>query len=321
VNPLDVELPFESGVRYYLHDPPDQPRDVLVIGFSSSMEGKTPGYSHARALMGTGSPVLFVRSTRGIFGVNRNTEVLEAVGRLLTEVVADMGVPPKNVICCGTSLGGSAALIQAAQCGFQHVLAGAPIVAGGETLLGEGAGRAGVRIAQLVAGGREDDRDFLNRVVSDPLAQAHADMRIQVLTSHTDPTHAANIPALKAACEVNARLSLDVTMTDYQGHSDVRLAYWSWAKEKIAEIGDSTSEPVVVPVASTRSPRAEVAVPSQESGRGLPSVPRRTTRLLKRGLRSDIIVGLRADTANWYLTLTGIALITITLVIGFGFLM
>lgn len=240
VNPLEVETAFEGEVRCYVHEPADARPDALVVGLSLNRRGEPGGYSHARAPMSAGCAALYVRVPEELFlGVDRATDVRASVERLLLEVLVERGVPPENVICCATSLAGGAALSLAAGCGFGHAIVGSPIVSVGETLLGEHGGRPGAQMARLLAGGAGDDREFLDSIVVERLAQARGRLDVHLLTSERDPLHDINVPALTAACEASGRLSLSVTMGDYASHGEVRSAFWPFLEERVSVILDS----------------------------------------------------------------------------------
>ena len=236
-DPLAAETHFGEHVRYFLYVPENARPDALVVCFSSARGDSEPGYSYVGALHDLPCPTLFVRPAGALYlGERRSTEVREAVASLLASVVTERQVPRAGVICCGTSLGGGAALSQAAGGGFGHAVVGVPIVMIGETLLGQFGGKQGAEMAKLLAGGAEDDREYLNSVVFERLLRASADTRVHLLGSKNDPLHELNLAALKRAVGLNRRLSLDVTLSDYGSHAEIRTVFPGFMRETVSQI-------------------------------------------------------------------------------------
>lgn len=170
------------------------------------------------------------------YGADRNPAVAESIQELLESIAEDHLIPPENVVCCGTSLGGTAALSQASRCGFGRAVLGAPGVMIGDSLIGRHGGKAATSFAASLAGGVGDEaRAFLNSIIPERLAQARSELRIDVLSSVEDPLHEINIPKLTEICTDNDLLTLELTVGRYVGHADVRHEFRGFVAEKIRE--------------------------------------------------------------------------------------
>lgn len=233
---FELESSHGEHVRYHLHRPGGDLRDALIVSFSSAQPGET-GYSYVNSTVRPDCPTLFLRATHGLFyGTARTPVVAESIQVLLESIAKEQRVPPEHVICCGTSLGGTAALSQASRGGFGMAVVGAPGVMIGDSLLGGHGGKPAASFAASIAGAADDEaRDFLNSIIPERLAQVRSELRIAVLSSREDELHEVNIPRLEEICAESDLLSLDLTLGDYTGHANVRHEFRDFAPAKIRE--------------------------------------------------------------------------------------
>lgn len=115
----------------YIFSPSKENTDHLVVVFSAFSPKNTPTYNYVRTLQNIDVNKLFILDDQGdrgcyYLGKNRVFDVESSVVSLITNVAYENGVDHKNIISCGSSKGGYAALYFGIKYGFGHVIAGAP---------------------------------------------------------------------------------------------------------------------------------------------------------------------------------------------------
>lgn len=143
----------------------------------------------------------------------------------------EIGIARARTICCGSSLGATAALLTGAREGLGHVIAGAPIVLLGRYVVDD-------YIPELV---RESvkrslpvqTRPELDAFVTDIVGAAPGPTRIELFTGDHDHFFPEHPQALEAACKVNRRVRLRTSVAPGVTHDSM---YRPWARHLEASL-------------------------------------------------------------------------------------
>jgi accessory secretory protein Asp2 len=137
---LRQELLSKGNLKYLYY--PQAKSDYLVVVFQAINEN--PGYNYVNTLAGIESNKLFIKDDYGTdeltrssyyLGENKTHTITDNVINLIEEKRKEMGITKLNVICCGSSKGGYAAIYHAFKGLYGHAIAGGPQVLLGDYLL------------------------------------------------------------------------------------------------------------------------------------------------------------------------------------------
>jgi hypothetical protein len=244
------EVPFGRWLRYHLYVPEGDPGDKFLISFSSARPDTEPRHAFPGPIASQGRTVLFIRCLDGYwFGFNRRPVVFEEAVELVNSMVAERSLRRRDMIACGASVGGKAALLVASRCGLGQAIVGTPTIQQGSFLIGKRGPRDDVqrRMAETMAGGiGKSAREFLDRWAVDILSEPGPDLLIRLFTSRDDQLYRSQIKKLIELCDRSDRLRLELTLDDYQLHRELHGRMPAFlANELSAVLSESTnpSEP------------------------------------------------------------------------------
>jgi hypothetical protein len=220
------ERRFSSHVplRYVVEEGTGFP-GALVVAFSAAApDGEPQRYYTVRALRSVPCTKLFILDDRGpagpprrpcwYLGSNRRLEVADSVCELMASVAMEVGAPRRQVITCGASKGGWAALYFAARFGAGDAVAGEPQVLLGDYLLQEGT----YDICSHIAGGvSEDDRLYLNELLFGALRESEAHPHVHLYCGRGSSYYLAQADALINVLE-KLRIPVELELGDYHEH-------------------------------------------------------------------------------------------------------
>lgn len=178
--PGDKTFRGEREVTYNLRTPASGPvAPYLAVVFSGMKQ--VPNYTYVKTLedqrchrlflMDDYCPPLegFEPNAPGCYylGRNRDFDFERSVIATIDHVAGELGIARQNIISCGSSKGGWAALYYAFKYGFGHIVVGGPQTQLAVYLVG---GKF-TELARFIAGGVEaEDREYLDRLLFDVIA-------------------------------------------------------------------------------------------------------------------------------------------------------
>ena len=228
---LRDETEYGDYVRYVVSEPATDSR-ALLVSFSSARD-TPPGYSYVRECTRGDCTTLFLRlDAPSPWGTNGGTEVADEVFEFLPEFLAEREIDPADVIATGGSAGGGRALSYGVGLGLGYLLVGAPVVALGDFMFGQRKRESDRRLlraqGELWAGGGDDRaREWLNGLIIGRLREPGTESPVQparptaihLFISERDPVHGFTTQILEDHCAISEQLSLEITWSDYEGHT------------------------------------------------------------------------------------------------------
>jgi hypothetical protein len=221
----------------------------LVVGFPGVSLGATPPISDAPQL--ADFPVHCLALGMGEdrpYAAEDLDHWVSVASELVTEVAADLSVPPDRVICIGQSYQGAVATRVALRSGMGCVLAGAPTILWGrwmrrlmssESLSPEARALLHTYIVNSGFTDNGDVADRFDRVMFEELERANGPCDLRLLASPTDNFYAeVSLFADRAATRPNIRALL--VEGRYRGHDNLRGAYWRFVLDSLGKIAGKT---------------------------------------------------------------------------------
>lgn len=234
---LSGEKTFESArkITYLLQKSETENNHLVVIFSAFNPPGTQPGYSYIRTLEHLDCNKLFILDNHGergcyYLGENKDLSVEASVAALITHIANQNRIPARNIITCGSSKGGYAALYFGIKYGFGHVISGAP-----QTFLGSYISTAAPDTMRYIAGDTsENSKQYLNRLLYDVVQNAADFPNICIHVGKGDHHYNGHVlPLVEAITTMGARVALDVG--DYSEHGEVKF-YQDFMKRRLPEI-------------------------------------------------------------------------------------
>lgn len=236
---FEGEAIFQSAKPIkYVFKPSKVKCNYLVVVFSGfNPKGSPPTYNYIRTLQGYDINKLFILDDQGergcyYLGNIRNFDVESSVVSLITKIANENDIPHGNIICCGSSKGGYAALYFGIKYNFGYVIAGAPQTKLGSYLLGV----KEYRTMEFIAGdSSEESRKFLDGLLYDLIAHTKKTPRIYIHVGSGDHHYNGHvIPFKEHLMEYEFDFILDVK--NYQEHGEIGKYFQEYLTETLAAI-------------------------------------------------------------------------------------
>ncbi|MGG3456041.1 accessory Sec system protein Asp2 [Paenibacillus rhizolycopersici] len=207
-------------VKYIFQHYPNS--DHLVVVFSAfNPKGSAPAYNYIRTIQSLDVNKLFILDDQGergsyYLGINRTFDAEAAVVSLITKIANENNILHKNVICCGSSKGGFAALYFGIKYYFGHVIVGAPQTRLGSYLQGA----RELPTFELIAGDTSDSsKNFLDQILYDVVSQAERVPNIMIHVGSGDHHYKGHVlPFVDHLKSKSFDCYLDIK--DYSDHGD-----------------------------------------------------------------------------------------------------
>jgi hypothetical protein len=155
----------------YFFSPSVEKTDYLIVvfsGFNGKEEyGEPARYNYVKQLKNFDCNKLFILDDYDghpcyYLGKNKSLDYETTVISLITSVASDLNIKLKNIIACGTSKGGTAALYFGMKYGFGHVIVGGMQTKVGDYLYNVNKYARDYVLKLITGGSSEKDRDYLN---------------------------------------------------------------------------------------------------------------------------------------------------------------
>ncbi|MCM3241335.1 hypothetical protein M3598_01135 [Cytobacillus oceanisediminis] len=221
-------------IKYLLKENKDS--DKLVVVFSGfGPKGIKPKYNYIRTLQTLNVNKLFILDEYGergcyYLGENRVFDVESSVVSLITFIANQNYISHSNIICCGSSKGGYAALYFGIKYGFGHVIAGAPQTKLGNYLF---YAKEHPTLSYIAGDNSVESVYYLDKLLYDIVLNTRKIPEITIHVGSGDHHYKGHVlPFVDHLKTINFNCEVDIK--DYSDHGDVRH-YQSLLIDKLIE--------------------------------------------------------------------------------------
>ena len=231
----------------HLFIPSQQESKHLIVMFSGfNPVGTPPAYNYIRTLQHVDVNKLYILDDYGgrgcyYLGENRVFDVEESVHSLIGQIASENAIKDENIICCGSSKGGYAALYYSIKYGFGRAIVGAP-----QTYLGRYLYNVGeYPTLQYIAGGTsQDDVAFCNELLFELVRKAKKVPQMVIHVGRGDHHYKGHVlPFIDHLQQHGFTCELDVG--EFANHGDVSR-YQKLLVSKLTEIIPNLQEPLEI---------------------------------------------------------------------------
>ncbi|PGZ12864.1 accessory Sec system protein Asp2 [Bacillus cereus] len=212
----------EKNVKYIFERANSSNKSLIIVFSAFSPIGVDPKYNYIKTLNKIDCNKLFILDDFGCRASyylceNKDYGIEKSVIKLIRQVIKEMGI--EQVIACGSSKGGYAALYYGMKYGFNHIIAGSPQTLLGDYLLSNEQFTGDV--AKFIAGGTNlADKDFLNNIIYDVIDESSYLPDVYIHVGKGEYHYNIHVkPLLKIFKEKNISYKLD--LGNYSKHSDL----------------------------------------------------------------------------------------------------
>ncbi|MDH2887882.1 DUF6270 domain-containing protein [Bacillus cytotoxicus] len=233
----------------YVFQKATKPCKHLVVVFSGfhgrEIEGVPPVYNYVKTLSECNYNKLFILDDYDgkvsyYIGKNRDYALEASVISLITYIANENMIPMENIITCGSSKGGYAALYYAIKYSLGAVVSGGP-----QTLMGDylfNLSSFTRSIIEFIAGDcNKESVDFLNNLLYQLIEQKNVFPEINIQVGKGDHHYANHvIPLVNKLDEKSISYNLEVA--DYEKHGDVSKYFPEYLLENLERIISSKKQ-------------------------------------------------------------------------------
>lgn len=234
----------------YFYLPPKNQSDHLIITFSGfhgrENEGIAAAYNYVKPLSRIDSHRLFILDDYDghpcyYLGKNQKNDYESSVAALIMYVAGRENIAFKNIITCGSSKGGTAAMYFAFKYNFGHACVGAFQLKVG-TYLNNVSSYTRETVLNLITGGYNSDSvkyldDYLIRFFKEH-SPTNTDLYIHA--GNKDPHYLNHVvPFLELMDSKN--ISYNLELKEYDSHGKIGTYYSDYLLEKLPEITEELS--------------------------------------------------------------------------------
>lgn len=206
----------------------------MFSGFNP--KGTRPAYNYIRTLLNLDINKLYILDDQGergsyYLGQDRRFDVEASVSSLITYIANNNSILHQNIICCGSSKGGYAALYYSIKYGFGHAIVGAPQTYLGSYLL---SAKEYPTLKFIAGDSTEESVRFLNGLLFNLVEKALKLPNVIIHVGSGDHHYKDHVlPFVDILNDKGFNVNLDVK--EYNDHGDVSF-YQNLLLEKLKEI-------------------------------------------------------------------------------------
>ncbi|SHP75238.1 Uncharacterised protein [Mycobacteroides abscessus subsp. abscessus] len=226
----------EWPVKYLFQKSYKKTKDLVVVFSAFSALGQPPKYNFIRTLEEFDCNKLFILDDFGCRATyymckKRDFTIERSVINLINHIIKENEIT--NVISCGSSKGGAAAIYYGIKYGFSNIIAASPQYLIGDYLLKQTNSH---NIVDYMSGSsEEEDLLFLNNIIPDMLTKTSNKPKLFIHLGKYEPHYKNHVlPLLKKLEETSIHYDLD--LGEYSKHSDVAKFFPELLKQKIREV-------------------------------------------------------------------------------------
>lgn len=237
----------------YLFLPSKQPSDYIFVMFSgfngSEKDGVLSKYQYIRHTEEIDCNKLFILDIYDglpcyYLGKNKKTDYEESVVELIDYISQQINAKKENIITCGSSKGGTAALYLAMKYSYGHTVVGGMQTKVGDYIFSMEFTRNTI-LPLIVGDNTETDKDFLDDYYQAIFNNPKPNTEYNIHGGKGDIHYIKYVaPFLKRLDEKGITHNSEIL--DYSGHSDLKVHYPAFLvknlKRIIGKLTDSTSE-------------------------------------------------------------------------------
>ncbi|MFD1215447.1 hypothetical protein [Microbulbifer celer] len=209
----------------YVFQESNENSSFLVVVFSAfhgkESEGKPPTYNYINTLGGCKHNKIFILddcegSVCYYTGKNRDFSLESSVVALIVSIANERGIPMENVILCGSSKGGYAALYYGIKYSFGAVISGGP-----QTFMGNYLSSVSSftrALIEFIAGDSgEESVEYLNRLIFDQIENKISFPEIYIHVGRGDHHYEGHVKPLMHALDAQGA-SYELDLAEYDDH-------------------------------------------------------------------------------------------------------
>jgi esterase/lipase superfamily enzyme len=225
----------EVNVQYLFQKSYKKTSNLIIIFSGIPSAGKSPSYNYVRTLQGYDCNKLFILDDFGCRASyylcqGKDFKIERSVKALIDYIVDEYGI--KNILSCGSSKGGYAALYYGIKYGFSHIIAASPQYFLGDYLLKQTNAQD---ISTFMAGDISQDREYLNGLMSEMIKTSHNKPKILLHVGDKEMHYDYHVkPLMKLLDEKEIFYELD--LGDYSKHDDVAIYFPPMLKKNVSSI-------------------------------------------------------------------------------------
>jgi hypothetical protein len=231
----------------YLFIPSKKKTEHLVVMFSGfNPIGTPPAYNYIRTLQHADVNKLYILDdygSRGCYylGENRVFDVEASVYALIRHIASANKIKDENIICCGSSKGGYAALYYSIKYGFGHAIVAAP-----QTYLGRYLYNVGENptLAYIAGGTSQEDVAFCNDLLFELVRKVKKVPKMLIHVGRGDHHYKGHVlPFIDHLQQYGFSCGLDVG--EFANHGEVSF-YQKLLVSKLKEIVPLLEDPLEI---------------------------------------------------------------------------
>ncbi|MFB4473891.1 hypothetical protein ACDI16_13290 [Oceanobacillus caeni] len=232
----------------YLFMPSKTQSNYLIVTFSGfngqEALGVPASYNYTKILSKIDCNRLFILDDYDghpcyYLGKNKYLDYEVSVASLIYSIANKCNIPYKNIITCGSSKGGTAAVYIGIKYGFGHILAGGFQIKVGDYLYNVNQ-YAREQVLKLITGGiSEKHKDYLNNFFMDFINHAKWNGTTLHLHGGKGDPHYLNHVSLFTHVMDKRHIPYNLDLKDYDSHSKLGTYFSDFILEKIPEITGS----------------------------------------------------------------------------------
>ena len=228
----------EKEVKYLFQKSYRKTDDLVIVFSAFPPIGKKPGYNYVRTLDEFDCNKLYILDDFGARATyylceNKEYTIERSVARLINQVVKENGI--KNIMACGSSKGGYAALYYGIKYGFQHIVVASPQYYLGDYLLEQTNSQS---VVKFMAGNTtQSDHKYLNCILENIIRKSENKPNIFIHLGKGEYHYPMHVKPLLEELKSNG-IQYELDLADYNNHNQVIYYYPETLKNKVRQVLD-----------------------------------------------------------------------------------
>lgn len=235
INPQEQVFKGELDVKYIFKKTYKKTKNLIIV-FSGMPDGnKPPSYNYGSTLSEFDCNKLFILDDFGCRASyylckNRDHVIERSVSSLINHIIKEHDIT--NVVTCGSSKGGYAALYYGIKYGFDYIISASPQFYLGDYLTKQSNSKD---VATFISGNsKQNDCEYLNYLLHNVICRTNNKPNIFIHLGAGEPHYENHVKPLLYTLEKN-NLEYTLDLGDYDKHSDVGVFFPQILKQQITE--------------------------------------------------------------------------------------
>lgn len=226
----------EREVKYLFQKSYKKASNLIIVFSAFPAMGKNPRYNYVNTLSTYDCNKLFILDDFGCRASyylceNRDFSIERSVTELINWIIQENDI--KNIMSCGSSKGGYAALYYGIKYGFDHIVVASPQYFIGDYLLEQTNSN---NVSYFMSGSdQNEDKEFLNKIMKNMIDDSSHKPNIFIHLGKGEYHYKSHVLPLVKHLESN-NINYELDLGDYSQHNDVIKFYPAILKKKVREI-------------------------------------------------------------------------------------